>query len=147
MDNGRWQFKTKVNPQADTVDITTIYIKEAKEEPFVLPAYLSREDRKNYPITLLEEKLERKFNDEMKERILPHIFGIYDNVPAMVRFTMKTTMKNSEGEPRNREVHTLRMEINPGRSSERNRVFQAIKEEWINVQNKFSIHATGERAP
>jgi len=118
------------------VDISTIYIKEAKEESFVLPAYLSRDDSKNYPITLLEEKLERKFKDEMKERIIPHIRDI-DNVPAMVRFTMKTTMKNSEGEPRNREVHTRRMEINLGRSSERNRIFQAIKEEWVNVQISF----------
>ena len=75
MDNGRWQFKTKVYPQADTVDITTIYIKEAKKEPFVLPSYLSREDRKNYPITLLEEKLERKFKDELNERIF-RTFGI-----------------------------------------------------------------------
>ena len=37
------------------------------------------------------------------------------------------------------------MEINLGRASERNRIFQAIKDEWITVQNKFSIHATGER--
>jgi hypothetical protein len=37
------------------------------------------------------------------------------------------------------------MEINLGRSSERNIIFQAIKDELITVQNKFSIHATGER--
>ena len=37
--------------------------------------------------------------------------------------------------------------INLGRSSERNIIFQAIKEEWVNVQNKSSIHDTGERAP
>jgi CO dehydrogenase/acetyl-CoA synthase alpha subunit len=65
---------------------------------------------------LLEEKLERKFNHEMKERIIPHIRDIY-NVPAMVRFAMKTTMKNSEGESINREVHTRIMEINIGISS------------------------------
>jgi hypothetical protein len=41
---------------------------------------------------LLEEKLERKFKDDMKERILPHIQHT-DNVPAMVRFKMKATMK------------------------------------------------------
>ena len=52
----------------------------------------------------------------MKERIIPHIRDIY-NVPAMVRFAMKTTMKNSEGESINREVHTRIMEINIGISS------------------------------
>ena len=61
---------------------------------------------------------------------------------------MKTTMKNSEGEPRNREVHTRPIEINLSIAKERNQIFEEIKQEWVNnTYNKFSIHATGERAP
>ena len=49
-----WRFKTKVNPHADTVYILSSYIRNYHEEPFVLPADISREERKNYPIQLLE---------------------------------------------------------------------------------------------
>ena len=56
---GHWRFKTKINPLADTVNILSTYVRNSHEEPFVLPNDISREERKNYPIQLLEEKLER----------------------------------------------------------------------------------------
>ena len=99
---GHWRFKTKINPLADTVNILSTYVRNSHEEPFVLPEYISREERKTYPIQLLEEKLEKEFKNEMKERIVPRLRHT-DNANAKVRFKMKTTMKNYEGESRNRE--------------------------------------------
>ena len=124
---GHWRFKTKVNPMADTVDILSTYVRNSHEEHFVLPEDISREERKNYPIQLLEEKLEGEYKKEIRDRILPRLRNI-DNAHAKVRFKMKTTMKNSEGEPRNREVHTGQIEINLSRAQERNRIFEAIKD-------------------
>ena len=143
---GHCRFKTKVNPLADTVDIISNYVRNSHEEPFVLPEDISREERKNYPIQLLEEKLEREFKNEIRDRILPRLRHT-DNANAKVRFIMQTTMKNCEGEPRNREIHTGQIEINLSIASERNQIFETIKQEWVNVQNKFFIHATGNRAP
>ena len=143
---GHWRFKTKINPLADTVNILSTYVRNSHEEPFVLPEDISREERKNYPIQLLEEKLEGEFKNEMKERIVPRLRHT-DNAHAKVRFKMKTTMKNSEGEPRNREIHTRPIEINLSIARERNQIFEEVKQEWVNVQNRFFIHAIGERAP
>ena len=56
-------------------------------------------------------------------------------------------MKNSEGETRNREVHTRPIVINLSNAQERNRIFEEIKQEWVNTYRKFSIHATSQRAP
>ena len=51
-------------------------------------------------------------------------------------------MKNSEGEPRNREVHTRPIEINLSIAGERNQIFEEVKQEWVNnTYNRFSIHA------
>ena len=72
---GHWRFKTKVNPLADTVNILSTYVRNSHEEHFVLPEDISREERKNYPIQLLEEKLEGEYKKEIKDRIF-HVFEI-----------------------------------------------------------------------
>ena len=128
------------------MNILSSYVRNSHEEPFVLPEDISREERKIYPIQLLEEKIEKEFKNEMKKRILPRLRHT-DNAHAKVRFKMKTTMKNTEGESRNREIHTRPIEINLSIARERNQIFEEVKQEWVNVQNIFFIHATGERAP
>ena len=61
---------------------------------------------------------------------------------------MKAIMKNSEGIPRNKLVHTTKMELRIGREADRKKLFKAIKDEWLKVYSKYSIFQnSNNRAP
>ena len=144
---GRWQFVCKVNPVKDTVQIRTIYVKNNKPIPFILPDNLTLEQRKNYPMKIKRE-LKNQFNDQINKRIIPHLRRRDYDIQSKIIFRMEATMKDTEGEKSvNREVHTRPIMVRLKSGADRNRFFQQVEEQWEQTYNKFSKFGTERKNP
>ena len=68
-----WQIETVINPRTDNVSMKAVWIpnSEGRSELFVIPEYITHEERKDYPMKIKRE-LKTKFLEQMK-RIIPHL--------------------------------------------------------------------------
>ena len=144
---GIWQFVGKVNPVKYIVQIRTIYVKNNKPTPFILPDNLTLEQRKNY-LMKIKRELKNQFNDQINKRIIPHLRRRNYDIQSKIIFRMEATMKDTEWEKSvNRQVHTRPIMVRLKSGADRNRFFQQVEEQWEQTYNKFSKFGTERKNP
>ena len=68
----------------------------------------------------VKTRLTSSFKDEISKRIIPHIQHLNHDIPTLATFRMNVVMKNYEGQPRNREIHTRQIELRLNSGADRN---------------------------
>jgi hypothetical protein len=76
---------------------------------------------------------------------IPHSDIVGSDIEAETRLTLILTMTNSEGEHKERKIHTRLVPIRLRSGADRNRFFQTVEDEWVGVYNKYAKHTVGER--
>ena len=59
--------------------------------------------------------------------------------------TIMMEMKNSEGDIRERKIHTKLVPVRLRSGADRREFFKIVQDEWIGVVNKYTKHAVGNR--
>ena len=137
----RWIIESKINPKNDSAEFVVLYYEGDEKTDFILPDDITAEERKAYPMTLLNGEIKEKLKREMNTRILKHINRAdiengYD-FSCDVRLKVNLDMKNNEGEIKHFKPQTKKIKIQLKNGADRERLFKKIEEEWNGVYNKF----------
>lgn len=93
---------------------------------------------------ILRDTSKDQFLNEVNHRVIPHITHGDSDIEAKARIAIMLTMKDSEGVPKERKIHTPLVPIRLRSGADRNSFFQGVQDQWVGVYNKYTKHAVGD---